>query len=110
MMMETPAAWMRRITATASSISAGLSPASASSSSSTFGLGGDRPGHLQQLPLVQVERRRAGVGQVVQADESQVPCRPRRGPRPASAAVRPNMTAIATLSRTRHRRERPGIW
>ena len=37
MTMEIPVAWIRWITATASSISAGFRPASASSSSSTVG-------------------------------------------------------------------------
>ena len=66
MMMEMPVAWMRRITATASSISAGLSPASASSSSSTTGSAAIARAISSSCRWCRLSASGLGVGQVVQ--------------------------------------------
>ena len=72
-------------------------------------LGRDRPRHLQQLPLVQVERGRQGVRQVSEVDGSSGWSAVARACA-SDAPVRPNMTAMATLSRTVIEANGLGIW
>ena len=109
MTMEMPVAWMRRITATASSISARVQPGQRLVEQQHRRLGRDRPGHLQLLALMQVERVRPGVGEMAETDRGQMPFGVAAGPG-QGAPVRPNITAIATLSRTLIEANGLGIW
>ncbi len=71
--------------------------------------GGDRPRHLQQLAFVEVDLGGVGVGAAGEADEVEVRLsgRSRWGDR---RGARPNMIAMATLSRTVIDANGCGIW
>ena len=109
MTIETPPSCTRRITSTALSISAGLRPARASSSSSTFGSAASaraissscRWCRLSEAGYASARRPRPTVSSGSVAS---------RRATASGRGERPNMSAIATLSRTVIDANGFGIW
>ena len=73
-------------------------------------VGREGAGHLQQLALVQVDLGRVGVGAGVEPDQLEVRPAPCCAPSAERPRRRPNMIAIATLSRTVIDSNGRGIW
>ena len=96
-----PSACSRRMSAIAVSVSAGLRPAMNSSSSSSLGRRGQRPGQLQPLPVHERELGRRPLGPPLQPHEGEQPlglgCRRRRRARGA-AESRPTSTFSSAVS------------